>query len=77
MRLKCKPIDVASKISGCVTFNAVIFYAAESECISLTMTERLDILREERSSMTPRSIEGVTPISSALMMSTGLWWLKD
>lgn len=70
-------MDVFSKISGCFAFKAMIFSAAESELISLTMTDMLDTLREVTSSMTPRSIEGVTPTSSALMMSTGLWWLKD
>lgn len=46
-------MDVFSKISGSVTFKAMIFSAAESELISLTMTERLDTLRVESSSMTP------------------------
>ena len=70
-------MEVSWKICGCDPFKDIIFYAAESELASLTMTERLDTLRKESSSITPWSIEEVTPTSSALMMSIGLWWLKD
>ena len=53
VRLKCRPMEVSWKICGCDPFKDIIFYAAESELASLTMTERLDTLQEESSSITP------------------------